>query len=181
VKPYLNIVTAWALGTLIGGCAASLPPLEAVPRVDLPRFMGDWYVIANIPTWIEKGAHNAVESYRLEPDGTIATTFTFRKDGFDGPLKTYKPKGFILDPASNAVWGMQFLWPIKAEYRIVYLDAEYRVTVIGRSKRDYVWVMARTPSIPEEEFRRISEFLGTVGYDTGRLQRVPQRWPESAR
>jgi apolipoprotein D and lipocalin family protein len=35
--------------------------------VDLERFMGDWYVIANIPTFIEKGAHNAVEGYQMVP------------------------------------------------------------------------------------------------------------------
>jgi len=45
------------------GCVAKLPPLKTVKSVDIQRFMGDWYVIANIPTWIEKGAHNAVESY----------------------------------------------------------------------------------------------------------------------
>jgi apolipoprotein D and lipocalin family protein len=48
-------------------------------NLDLQRFMGDWYVIANIPTFIEKDAHNAVESYRLTEDGRVATTFRFRK------------------------------------------------------------------------------------------------------
>ena len=60
----------------LAGCAgydsAALPPLKTVAHVDLPRFMGDWYVIANIPTFIEKGAHNAMESYRLDEDGTLA-------------------------------------------------------------------------------------------------------------
>lgn len=67
---------------LLGGCRAAMPPLETVDQVDLQRFMGDWYVIANIPTFVEKGAHNAVESYSLDEDGSIATTFTFRKGGF---------------------------------------------------------------------------------------------------
>ena len=62
-------------------------PMQTVPQVDLARFMGPWYVIANIPTFVEKGAHNAVESYALNPDGTIATTFRFNKDAFDGPQK----------------------------------------------------------------------------------------------
>ena len=61
--------------------------MKTVEQVDLERFMGPWYVIANIPTFVEKGAHNAVENYRLDDDGTIATTFTFRKDGFDGNEK----------------------------------------------------------------------------------------------
>jgi apolipoprotein D and lipocalin family protein len=163
---------------LLTGCGAKLPPLKTVSSVDIPRFMGDWYVIANIPTWIEEGAHNAVESYRLDADGTIATTFTFRKDSFDGPLKTYTPRGFICDSSSNAVWGMRFIWPIKAEYLITHLNDSYTQTVIGRNKRDYVWIMARTPTIPEEDDVRLVAELAAQGYNTSLLQKVPQRWPE---
>ncbi|MBK5094568.1 MAG: lipocalin family protein, partial [Deltaproteobacteria bacterium] len=47
----------------------------------------------------------------------------------------------------------------------------------GRNKRDYVWIMARTPDIPQEDYRRIVEQLAAAGYDTKRIQRVPQRWP----
>jgi apolipoprotein D and lipocalin family protein len=181
VKPFLAAAAGWVLGMMFAACGPSLPRLETVPQVDIPRFMGDWYVIANIPTWIEKGAHNAVESYRLDADGTIATTFTFRKGGFDGPVKTYNPRGFILDPASNARWGMQFLWPIQAEYLIIYLKEDYSQTVIGRSKRDYVWIMARTPDMGEADYQRITDWLGTIGYDTGRIRRVPQHWPDSSK
>ena len=63
---------------LFSACASKAPEMETVDYVDLERFMGDWYVIANIPTFVEKGAHNAVETYELNPDGTIRTTFTFR-------------------------------------------------------------------------------------------------------
>ena len=163
-----------ALVFIISACS-NMEPLKAVDQVDLERFMGDWYVIANIPTSIEKGAHNAVETYRLDDDGTIATTFTFKKDGFDGELKTYTPRGFVRDE-SNAIWGMQFIWPIKADYRIIYLDEAYAVTVIGRNKRDYVWIMARKPAIPEQEYTRILDMLGSVGYDVNKVQLVPQEW-----
>jgi len=163
---------------LMCGCGAKLPPLKTVDQVDIPRFMGDWYVIANIPTSFEKGAHNAVESYRLDTDGTIAVTFTFRADGFDGPLKTFTPRGFIVDTSSNAVWGMRFIWPFKAEYLITHLNEDYTQTVIGRNKRDYVWIMARTPAIPEEDYTRLVKELAEQGYDTSLLQKVPQRWPE---
>ena len=168
--------TLTLVGSLLAGCATDGGrPMETVPYVDLERFAGDWYVVANIPTGIEKGAHNAVESYALNPDGTVATTFRFNKDSFDGPLKTYHPKGFVLDKKTNARWGMQFIWPIKADYRIIYLDEDYELTVIGRSKRDYVWVMSRKPELSDEEFSRIQDFIGSVGYDKTRLQRVPQQ------
>lgn len=169
-----------ALAALLAGCQSMpLPPLAQAPSVDLERFMGRWYVIANIPTFIEKGAHNAVESYRLDADGTIATTFTFRAGGFDGKEKRYEPRGFIVDRASNAVWGMQFLWPIKSDYRISWLAPDYSTTVIARMKRDYVWIMARTPSLPEAEYERLVKFVADQGYDVSKLERVPQRWTGS--
>ena len=155
------------------------PPIAVVPHVDLDRFMGDWYVIANIPTFIEKGAHNAVESYRLDADGTIATTFTFRAGGFDGEPKRYTPRGFVLDADRTRVWGMQFVWPIKADYRIVYLDDGLHADASSAAKqRDYVWIMARTPAIPTPTTRAcVGRSSAQQGYDVEHgVQKVPQRW-----
>ncbi|NIV18913.1 MAG: hypothetical protein GWN47_11155 [Woeseiaceae bacterium] len=159
----------------LGGCATGEPEMKTVDYVDIERFMGPWYVIANIPTFVEKGAHNAIESYELNDDGTIATTFTFRKDSFDGKQKEYNPKGFVLDTETNARWGMRFVWPLKSDYRIVYLDDDYTQTVVARQKRDFVWIMARTPAIPEEDYARLVSLVGDLGYDTSLLKRVPQR------
>jgi apolipoprotein D and lipocalin family protein len=151
--------------------------MKTVEYVDLPKFMGDWYVIANIPTFIERNAYNAVETYALNDAGEIETTFTFRAGGFDGPLKTYRPKGFIKDEQSNALWAMQFIWPIKADYRIVYLNDKYSQVIIGRRARDYVWVMARTPEIPDQDYNRLINKVKELGYDIEKLARVPQQWP----
>jgi apolipoprotein D and lipocalin family protein len=163
------------LTALLAACS-SAPAIPTAEQVDIDRFMGDWYVIANIPTRPEKGAHNAVESYRRDPDGSIATTFTFREGSFDGPEQVMRPRGFVRDDASNAVWGMQFVWPIKAEYLIAHVDSDYTETIIARSRRDYVWIMARTPEIPEADFARLERKVADLGYDMSKLERVPQRW-----
>ena len=161
---------------LLTACQASLPPLETVEYVDLEQFMGDWYVIANIPTFVEKGAHNAIESYRLDEDGTIATRFTFNKGSFDGMEKEYQPRGFIRNTETNAEWGMQFVWPFKGDYRIIYVSEDYSTTIIGRNKRDYVWLMARSPELSDESYAEAVSLIAAAGYDTTQLQRVPQRW-----
>ena len=162
--------------TMLSACqSARLPPIATAAHVDLPRFMGAWYVIANIPTFIEKGAYGAVESYRLDSDGTIDTTFTFNKGAFDGPRKRHNPRGFVLDNGSNAVWGMRFIWPIKADYRIVYVSDDYGRTIIGREARDYVWIMARTPVIADSEYQQLLDLVKREGYDIGKVQKVPQR------
>lgn len=165
---------------LVAGCSASLPPLKTVEKVDIARFMGPWYVIACIPTFIETEAYNGVETYRLEPDGSIDTVFTFNKGGFDGARKRYNPRGFIVDRVNNSTWGMQFIWPFKSEYLITHLKDDYSQTVIGRNKRDYVWIMARTPQIPEEDYQRLVQELAGQGYDLSKLRLVPQRWDGGA-
>ncbi len=171
-----RIIAGIILLALLAGCGEPDPDMETVDYVDLDRFMGDWYVIANIPTFLEKGAHNAVENYALNDDGTIATTFTFRDGSFDGEEKEYTPKGFITDTQSNAIWGMRFVWPIKADYRIVYLDDDYQQTIIARKQRDYVWVMARTPQISDEDYQALVARIDALGYDTSKIEKVPQQW-----
>ena len=167
------------LTAIVAGCASTQPAITPVASVDLPRFMGDWYVIAHIPSRPERDAYDAVESYRLDADGRIRTTYTQRKGSFSAPVETMEPVGTVVEGTNNAVWGMQFVWPIKAEYVIADLDPEYRWTLIGRSKRDYLWIMARTPTLPTAEYDALVAKAKALGYDTSKLRKVPQQWPET--
>lgn len=162
---------------LVTGCTlVNQQPITTVSYVNLERFMGNWYVIANIPTFIEKGVYNAIESYAMTNSGTIATTFSFNAGSVDGERKVYSPTGFVKDKLTNSVWEMQFIWPFKADYRIIYLDEAYSLTVIGRNKRDYVWIMARTPSIDDQTYQQLLSMLSEQGYDVDQIQKVPQQW-----
>jgi len=161
------------------GCASNqmlvgttLKPMPVVEYVDLDRFMGDWYVIATIPTFLERDAYNPIETYQRDSDGSIATTFTFNKGSLNGPTKIYRPRGFVKDKRTNAIWGMQFVWPIKADYRIVYLDDNYQQTIIGRNSRDYVWIMARTSTISQQDYSNLGELVDSLGYDLDDLQKA---------
>ena len=151
------------------------PPLQRAQAVDIPRFMGDWYVIACIPSILERHEFNAVESYHLDPSGRILTVFTFNEGSVQGPLKRYTPVGYVTEGTQGTVWGMRFVWPIKADYRVIYLAADYSETVIGREKRDYAWIMARAPTISDSDYQRLSTLLSTQGYDTALLRKVPQQ------
>jgi apolipoprotein D and lipocalin family protein len=153
-----------------------LPPLKHVEHVDLKRFMGPWYVISCTPTFLDKTSYNAIESYEMAPNGTINTTFSFYKGGFNGPKKTYRPKGFVKNDGSNAKWSMQFIWPIKADYQIAYLDDDYSRVIVARQRRDMVWLMAREPTIPEEEYKMLVEKIVAMGYKESSLRMTPQKW-----
>lgn len=181
----LRLLLGWGLLiSLLGGCALPSPrvasPVPLAGPVELERFMGDWYVIGVIPTFIEHGAHNAVESYALNPDGRIATTFRRRDGGFDGPVKIARPIATVVPGTGNALWGMQFVWPFQGEFRIAHLEPDYSVTIIARSQLDYVWLMSRRPEMDEARFQRYRELIASWGYEVSRFMRVPQRWPEMA-
>ncbi len=173
-RPALAVLLA--LGAALSGCRAATP-LALERHVDLPRFMGDWYVIACIPTRLERNAYAPRESYRLDAQGRVQTTFTYHQGGFDGPLKRYTPVGYVHAEGGGAVWGMQFIWPVRADYRIMYVDSAYTLTVIGREKRDYAWIMARTPRIAAEDYERLRTLLAAQGYDVSALRRMPQPEP----
>ncbi len=175
-KPLRAVFAALVLGSLAAcGVSPQKVTVPVVSAVDLPRFMGPWYVIGVIPTFIEKDIYNAIESYELAPDGTIKTTFTFNKGAFDGPAKRMEPKGFVIPGTNNAIWGMQFIWPVKAEYVISHVDAAYTQTIIARSARDYVWIMARTPTIDDARYAELVKKVADMGYDVSKLVKVPQR------
>lgn len=165
----------------ITASANELPPIQPVGHVDLPRFMGSWYVIASIPSFLEKKAYNAVESYTLQGNGHIATSFTYRNSAFTNPLKTIHSTGYVTPDSGNAVWGVQLIWPIKAQYIIAYLDSQYSQTIIARDKRDYVWIMAKTPTISPADYDAMVARVKAMGYAVSDIRTVPQSWPAATK
>ncbi len=166
------------------GCSSTDALRATDKKIDLPRFMGDWYVIGSIPIDFffasEAGAHNAVESYALNDDGSIDTRYRFRKDSFDGPVKSFNPTGFVYNTETNAEWRMQFLWPFKSAYLIAYLADDYSSTIIGVPNRDYIWIMARSPDISDADYQKLLDISAAAGYDLDKIVRIPHRWPEPA-
>ena len=110
----------------------------------------------------------------IAADGTVDISFTYRDGSFDGAAKEMKSRGFVESP-SGAVWGIRFVWPIKADYRVSHVAEDYSTTVITREKRDYVWIMARTKALPEAELQRLIDFAVRQGYDAAKIERMPQR------
>jgi apolipoprotein D and lipocalin family protein len=157
------------------------PPLRTVSKVDLPRFMGDWRVIANIPYFAERDAYDSVESYALRPDGKIANWFVFRRGSWDAPLKRFDFSAEVVNTQTNAEWRVRFLPLVKVAYLIIDLDPDYQWTVIGHPSRRYGWIMARERTLPDSVYAGILSRLAAQGYDPSKFVKVPQVPPIAAR
>ena len=141
--------------------------------------MGAWFVHGYTPILVDKHAHNAVEHYYLNDKNQVETTYRFRDGGFDGKLKTNKPTGFPQknDP-SGALWQMQFIWPFKADYAIIYVSDDYQSTIIGHPSRKYAWLMDRSYDIDQTTYEELLKKLADAGYDTSIVKRLPQDWSD---
>lgn len=152
------------------------PPLQAESSVDLDRYLGTWYVIANIPYFAEAGNVASRAVYRARDDGRIDDLYFYRED-FDGEEQSMAGVAWIIDEASNARWNVRFFWPLTFDYVILDLDEDYRHVAVGHPSRNYGWVMAREPRIDADQYERLMAVFAANGYDTAEFLKVPQ-FPE---
>ena len=168
-----------ALLLLVAGCVRAQPHITPAGPIELPRMMGRWHVIASIPTRYERGGHNPVETYRLEPDGTICTWFRMRPGGFGSPVKLLHSRASVVPGTGNGEWKVHLFAFLGAQYLVGWIKPDYSQVMVVRDARDYLWYMARTPDVPETDYQGMLARARAMGYDTGRVVRAPQRWPES--
>jgi apolipoprotein D and lipocalin family protein len=163
---------------ILSGCASSLPPIAPVKQVDVSRYMGRWYVIAAIPTFPEKGAQNAVETYRLNADGSVCTWFRLRKGSVNDPVTLIHSTATIQPDSGNARWRVHFFHLLKMQYLVGWLKPDYSQVLVVRDARDHLWYMARQPSVSASDYRAMLVRAKALGYHTKDIVRVPQQWPE---
>jgi apolipoprotein D and lipocalin family protein len=172
MRMLLFVIVAFALPTL--SASAERPTLLTVAVVDLDRYLGRWYEIASYPAWFQRGCTATTADYSRRPDGAIQVVNSCRKGSLDGKMKMAKGKATVADPASNAKLKVSFFWPFAGDYWIIDLDAEYRWAVVGEPRRNYLWILSRTPTMDEAVYQAIVSRLPAKGYDPGRLHRTLQ-------
>jgi len=164
------------IALMVSGTVLTAKKLKMVDYVDIPRYMGDWYVIAVIPNFIEKNAVNSIESYSLNEDGTIAVRYTYLKGSPQCKAKLMRPKGKIYNTTTNSEWRMRVFWPVWAKFMIIYLSEDYRYTVIGVPNRKMLWIMSRTPQMTEADYSAVIKKLKKQDYNIDKIKKIPQIW-----
>jgi apolipoprotein D and lipocalin family protein len=181
VKRLRTLIALSLLGMLsLAACAGTADPIPPVHGVDMARYMGRWYVIASIPTRFERGGHNAVETYVRNPDGTVCTWFRQRPGSFDAPVKLLHSTASVLPGSGNGEWRVRFFMFLRTQYLVGWLKPDYSQVMVVRDARDYLWYMARTPQVSDADYQAMLARAKAMGYDTSRIEKVPQRWPENA-
>ena len=147
---------------------------DSVKNLDIDRFMGRWYVISNIPNFIERQASNAYDEYVLNSDGTIEIYYHAIKN--EKPV-SLKQCATITDTINNSTWEVKLIKPfipfLKLPYKVILLDQNYQYMVIGYPKNKYGWIMARNNKMKNDLYYEILNTLEKkFGYNKNEFTRV---------
>jgi apolipoprotein D and lipocalin family protein len=161
------------LPLLLAGCAVrDLVRRPPVGAVDIHRYVGVWYEIARYDHSFERGLVGVTATYELRPGGTVGVLNQGRDGSLTGRLKQARA---VAKPTGNpGIFRVYFVPLFGAEYRILYLDSEYRYVLVGSSSMKYLWVLSRTPRVTPEDYRLLLDKASAMGYDTTSLILVPQ-------
>jgi len=165
---------------LCAGCATSttkrlgLPPLEVVKHVELSRYLGTWYEIASFPQSFQRGCTATTATYTLRADGDLDVLNRCRLGSVDGEEKSARGRARVIDRVTNAKLEVSFFRPFWGDYWIVDLADDYAYAVVGHPGRDYLWILAREPSMDEATYASLVARLQAQGYETARLVRTVQ-------
>lgn len=149
---------------------------STVHHLDLNRYMGLWYEIARYEHRFERGLIDVTATYTLRPDGTVRVENrgTKRKSPYD-ICKTATGRAIIPDSSQPGKFRVSFFPGIYSDYNVMELDEEnYNYALIGSSTDKYLWILSRTPQLPEDIRKKLVTAAENRGYDTNRLQWIEQ-------
>jgi len=168
------VMLIFAAAGVTAASAAETKPLEVVPRVDLPRYLGTWYEIATIPQRFQKGCVGVTAHYSLRADGKIDVVNVCRKETLDGKSKSVRGKAWIVDKTTNAKLKVSFFWPFSGDYWIIDLDEDYRWAVVGHPARTYLWILCRTPQMDPALYEELLGRIAAKGYELAKIKKTLQ-------
>ena len=140
-----------------------------VKALDLNRFAGSWYEVARFDHFFERGMSHTQANYVIREDGNLAVINTGIKNG---KPKTAKGKAKRTD--LPALFRVSFFGPFYSDYRVMLMDTDYQYMLIGSGSDNYLWILSRTPFLPEEAKTIILSEAQRRGYDIDKLIWVKQ-------
>ena len=142
---------------------------KTIDSLDLNRFLGEWYEIARFDHCFESGMENNKAVYTMGEDGIVSVKNSGVKNGnlkeVSGIAKTTDNPGLLR---------VSFFKPFYADYRVLYLDADYQYALVGSASSDYLWILSRTPQLEYSAKEILLSEAVSRGYDINNFIWVKQ-------
>lgn len=155
------------------GCGGIPKNVKAVEPFDAGRYTGTWYEIARLPNSFEKGLEKITAEYTARSDGGIDVL----NRGYD-PVKEKwndaKGKAYFVAGPTVGRLKVSFFGPFYGAYNVINLDADYRVSLVCGPDYKYLWILSRTPTLPQEKIDALLAQAKAAGFDTSKMIFVKQ-------
>ncbi len=154
--------------------------LEPIASLDVARYMGTWHEIAKYPNWFQrKCASNTHATYQVLGPGRVEVINRCRKA--DGEALQAQGLARQIGAADSpklevrfAPEWLSFVPLVWGDYWVIDLDASYELVAVSEPKRNYLWVLSRTPQVNPVPYQALLQRLAAKGFDLTKLETSPQ-------
>lgn len=177
----LLVTLAIAMLVSFGAAAKDIePPLEPVATLDVPRYMGTWYEIAKFPNSFQKKCVGSTRAeYSLQPDGTVQVVNSCKvaSGATEQAVGTARQIGAATSPKLEVrfapAW-LSFLPMVWGDYWVIDIDPDYALVAVSEPRREYLWVLSRTPQVDQRRYQELLGRLAGRGFDATKLEVTKQ-------
>ena len=174
------------LALLLGACAVSSwaeAPLTPISSLNVQKYMGTWYEIVKYPSFFQrKCVSNTVAQYSLQTDGIVRVENRCKQE--DGQVIDALGQARQIGDANSAklevrfapAW-LSFLPFVWGDYWVIDIDPDYQLVAVSEPKREYLWVLSRTPEVNAKAYDDLLARLEKRGFDLKRLEKSKQTKP----
>ncbi|MGM0570638.1 MAG: lipocalin family protein [Pseudomonadota bacterium] len=170
----MRALTITALVAAGAGCTGIPEGIEPVSGFSADRYLGTWYEIARYDHSFEEGLENVTAEYELNSDGSLKVI----NRGYspeDGEWQEAEGKARFVEDEDKAHLKVSFFGPFYASYVVFGLDHDqYQYAYVTGYDRDYLWFLARTPTVSEQAMEDFRETARANGFDLDELIIVEQ-------
>ena len=169
MKHFLISGIVSSIAAVLTGCVTT-SDIATVQNFEPDRYMGTWYEIARLPQYFERDLDEVKARYTLNDDGTIKVENSGVRDG---KMQSITGKAKLRHPDAKPLTGelrVSFFWPFYSDYRVIELAPDYSYAVVTAGSRDYLWVLARKPTMEKDLLDGILNRAKEHGFDIAELE-----------
>lgn len=142
---------------------------RTVASLDLKSIMGTWYEIARFDHRFERGMEQVTATYTLLPDGNVEV----KNKGMRGG-EEHISMGHAKPTDEPGRLRVSFFWKFYSDYNILAIAPDGSWMIIGSSSPKYLWILSRTPTLPEKTLEYVVSLAAQRGYNVSKLIFVKQ-------
>ncbi len=160
--------------------AAQLQPVKTILSIDVARYLGTWYEIAKFPNWFQRKCLSGTNAnYQLKEDGNVKVTNRCKVEGGEmaQAIGTARQIGGATSPKLEVRFApdwlaiLPFVW---GDYWVIDLDPQYQLAAVSDPRREYLWILSRTPKANQKSYDDLLQRLVAQQFDLTQLSLTPQ-------